>query len=146
MPRALKFAQYNDVHLHLFSSIYESVMALTNLLPSDHRKEMKRQYMADCSLYIEDIAATLGKKGVKCSINIAWHNELHEAMDEIKHISDETGSLNHFTIPTDRHLLRYCHAPLLLVKQSHWTNQPHFGSGGSHGYRSQTHSAKSSNT
>jgi universal stress protein E len=81
-----------------------------------------------------DIAAELGKKDVKCSIHIAWHNELYEAIEQavdeiksdwvIKHISDETGSLNPFTMPTDRHVLRYCHAPLLLVKQSHWTNHP----------------------
>jgi universal stress protein E len=109
-------------------------MALTNLLPSDHRKEMKRQYMADRSLYMEDIAATLDKKGIKCSINMAWHRELHEAIEQavdelqpdlvIKHISAKTGSLNPFAMPTDRHLLRYCHAPLLLVKQSRWTNNP----------------------
>ncbi|MFQ3198190.1 MAG: universal stress protein E [Paraglaciecola sp.] len=134
LQRALKFAEYNDVHLHLFNSIYEPVMELTDVLSSDHRKEMKRQYMADRSLYMEDIAATLDKKGIKCSINMAWHRELHEAIEQavdelqpdlvIKHISAKTGSLNPFAMPTDRHLLRYCHAPLLLVKQSRWTNNP----------------------
>jgi universal stress protein E len=134
LERALKFAEFNDVHLHLFNSIYEPVMELTDVLSTDHRKEMKRQYMADRSLYMEDVAASLDKKGIKCSVNIAWHRELHEAIEKavdelqpdlvIKRITDETGSLNPFTMPTDRHLLRYCHAPLLLVKQSRWTNSP----------------------
>jgi universal stress protein E len=134
LERALKFAEYGDVHLHLFNSIYEPVMELTDVLSSHHRKEMKRQYMADRSLYMENIAENLDKKGIKCSVNIAWHKELHEAIEQavedvrpdlvIKHISDDTGSLNPFAMPTDRHLLRYCHAPLLLVKQSRWTANP----------------------
>ena len=134
LERALKFAQYNDVHIHLFNSIYEPVLELTDVLSSDHRKEMKSQYMADRYLYMDSLADTLDQKGVNCSVNVAWHRELHKAIEQIvneiepdlviKRISADVSSINPFTMPIDRYLLRYCKAPLLLVKQSHWLSTP----------------------
>ncbi|MGK0306538.1 MAG: universal stress protein E [Gammaproteobacteria bacterium] len=134
LERALKFAEFGDVHIHLFNSIYEPVMELTDVLSSEHRKEMKSQYMADRYLYMDTIADMLDKKGVSCSVNVAWHRELHEAIEEIvdelepdlviKRISADSSSLNPFAMPVDRHLLRYCKAPLLLVRDSHWLDKP----------------------
>ncbi|MFT4941299.1 MAG: universal stress protein E [Paraglaciecola sp.] len=134
LERALKFTQYNEVHIHLFNSIYEPVMELTDVLSSEHRKEMKEQYLSDRHLYMESIAETLHKKNVKCSIHLTWHRELHEAIEEavielkpdlvIKRISADAGSINPFTMPVDRHLLRYCPAPLLLVNSGSWSDGP----------------------
>ncbi|MDB4327347.1 universal stress protein [bacterium] len=134
LERALKFAEFDDVHIHLFNSIYEPVMELTDVLSSEHRKEMKRQYMADRYLYMDTIADSLDQKGVSCSVNVAWHRELHEAIEEvvdelepdlvIKRISADASNINPFTMPVDRHLLRYCKAPLLLVRNSSWVNKP----------------------
>jgi universal stress protein E len=58
-------------------------MELTDVLPSEHRKEMKSQYMADRYLYMDTIADTLDKKVFSCSVNVTWHSELHEAIEEI---------------------------------------------------------------
>jgi universal stress protein E len=134
LERALKFAQYNDMHIHLFNSIYEPVMELTNMLSSDHRKEMKKQYLSDRYLYMDTIAETLDKKNIKCSVRVTWHRELHEAIEEavielkpdlvIKRISANAGSINPFTMPVDRHLLRFCPAPLLLVNNPDWSDGP----------------------
>jgi universal stress protein E len=134
LERALLFAKYNDIHLHLFNSIYEPVMELTDVLSSDHRKEMKSQYLADRYLYMDSLADKLEQKGVTCSVNVAWHRELHEAIEQkvdelepdlvIKRISADASSINPFTMPVDRHLLRYCKAPLLLVRQSQWLLNP----------------------
>ena len=134
LERALKFAEFNDVHIHLFNSIYEPVMELTDVLSSEHRKEMKRQYMADRYLYMDTLADVLDKKNISCSVNVAWHRELHQAIEEIveelepdlviKRISADTSILNPFAMPVDRHLLRYCKAPLLLVRDSHWVKNP----------------------
>jgi universal stress protein E len=95
---------------------------------------MKRQYMADRYLYMDTIADSLDQKGVSCSVNVAWHRELHEAIEEvvnelepdlvIKRISADASNINPFTMPVDRHLLRYCKAPLLLVRNSNWDNKP----------------------
>jgi universal stress protein E len=134
LERALKFAAFSDVHIHLFNSIYEPVMELSDLLSSEHRKEMKSQYMADRYLYMDTLADTLDEKGISCSVNVAWHKELHEAIEEIvdelepdlviKRISAQTSNINPFAMPVDRHLLRYCKAPLLLVRDSHWMKTP----------------------
>jgi universal stress protein E len=109
-------------------------MELTDVLSSDHRKEMKSQYMADRYLYMDSLADALDQKGVNCSVNVAWHRELHEAIEQIveelepdlviKRISADSSSVNPFTMPVDRHLLRYCKAPLLLIKQSQWLRNP----------------------
>jgi universal stress protein E len=134
LERALKFAEFSDVHIHLFNSIFEPVMELTDVLSSEHRKEMKSQYMADRYLYMDTLADTLDKKGISCSVNVAWHRELHEAIEEIadelepdliiKRISADSSNINPFAMPVDRHLLRYCKAPLLLVRDSHWVINP----------------------
>lgn len=134
LERALKFAEFNNVHIHLFNSIYEPVIELTDVLSSEHRKELKSQYMADRYLYMDTLADDLDNKGISCSVNVAWHRELHEAIEEIvdelepdlviKRISAKTSNINPFTMPTDRHLLRYCKAPLLLVRDSHWAKNP----------------------
>jgi universal stress protein E len=104
-------------------------MELTDVLPSEHRKEMKSQYMADRYLYMDTIADALDKKVFSCSVNVTWHSELHEAIEEIvdvlepdlviKRISANSSSLNPFAMPVDRHSLRYCKAPLLLVRDLH---------------------------
>ena len=134
LERALKFAEFNDVHIHLFNSIYEPVMELTDVLSSEHRKEMKSQYMADRYLYMDTLADDLDKKKISCSVNVAWHRELHEAIEDIveelepdlviKRISADSSNINPFAMPVDRHLLRYCKAPLLLIRDSHWVKNP----------------------
>ena len=62
LERALKFAEFSDVHMHLFNCIYEPVMELTDVVSSEHRKEMKSQYMADKYLYMDTLADVLDKK------------------------------------------------------------------------------------
>jgi len=134
LERALKFAEFNDVHIHLFNSIYEPVMELTDVLSSEHRKEMKSQYMADRYLYMDTLADDLDKKNISCSVNVAWHRELHEAIEDIveelepdlviKRISADSSNINPFAMPVDRHLLRFCKAPLLLIRDSHWVKNP----------------------
>ena len=134
LERALKFAEFNDIHIHLFNSIYEPVMELTDVLSSDHRKELKSQYMADRYLYMDTLADVLDKKGISCSVNVAWHRELHEAIEGIvdelepdlviKRITADSSNINPFAMPVDRHLLRYCKAPLLLIRDSQWSTNP----------------------
>ncbi len=134
LKRALIFAEFGQLHIHLFNSIYEPVMELTDVLSSDHRKELKKQYLADRRMYLDSLAEPLEKQGIKCTIHLTWHRELHEAIelatDEIKpdlvikRISADATSINPFAMPIDRHLLRNCNAPLLLVNNKQWTSNP----------------------
>lgn len=134
LERALLFAELSTVKIHIFNVIYQPIGDLTNLLSSQHREEMQQQYMADRELYLKEIAAEVEKKGIKCSVELAWHAEMHEAIEAvakkrqpdlvIKRISAKSSSINPFAMPTDRHLLRYCPAPLLLVKSASWKKGP----------------------
>ncbi|WJG10781.1 universal stress protein UspE [Aliiglaciecola sp. LCG003] len=134
LERALAFAKHNDIHIHLFNSIYEPVMELTDVLSSEHRKEMKREYLADRQLYMESVAKDITDQGIACTIHVTWHRDLEEAIETaatelapdlvIKRITDDINTLNPFAMPIDRHLLRFCPAPLLLVKKSVWDNGP----------------------
>lgn len=134
LERALLFAEHGKIHIHIFNVIYQPIADLTDLLSNKHREEMKQQYMADRELYLNEMAADVEKKGVKCSVEIAWNEEIHEAIEAvakkrqpdlvIKRISAKASSINPFAMPTDRHLLRYCPAPLLLIKDSKWSTGP----------------------
>ncbi|MFA3790135.1 universal stress protein UspE [Aliiglaciecola sp. SL4] len=132
--RALKFAELNEVHIHLLNVIYEPILDLTDVLSSDHRKEMKKEYLADRYLYLNTIAEDLEKKNIRCTTHVQWCREVHEGIEDavskiqpdlvIKRITADSMSINPFAMPIDRHLLRYCKAPLLLVKHATWTNAP----------------------
>lgn len=134
LERALKFTENADTHLHLFNSIYEPLTELGEILSSEHSKEIKRQYLADRKLYLDSLAAPLLKKGIKCTVHVTWHRERHEAIEStakalhadlvIKRIGADLSSHNPFTMPVDRHLLRYCCAPVLLVSKSSWAPVP----------------------
>lgn len=134
LERALKFAQFNDIHIHLFNSIYEPIMDLTDVISSAHRKELKKEFLSDRTLYMESVAKDLREKGIDCSVKVTWHRELHEAVEEaaielqpdlvIKRITEDEFTLNPFAMPVDSHLLRYCPVPLLLVNKSSWAPGP----------------------
>lgn len=134
LERALLFAKFTKINIHIFNVIYQPIGDLTDLISSQHREEMKQQYLADRELYLKEIAAEVEKKSIKCSIEIAWNEEVHEAIEAaahkrqpdlvIKRISAKSTNINPFAMPTDRHLLRYCPAPLLLVKDSNWDTGP----------------------
>ena len=132
LERALKFAEFGQVHLHLFNSIYEPVVELSELISQEHRDEIKRQHIADRYLYMDTLAAELDQQGISCSVRVEWHQHLYESIEKvveelnpdlvIKRISADPLSINPFALPTDRHLIRYCQAPLLLVKHGQWQN------------------------
>lgn len=134
LQRALKFAEYSDIHIHLFNVLYEPVLDMSEMLSPEHRSEIKQQHIADRTLYMNSVAEELKEKGIACSVRVEWHQHLHEIIEEvvnelkpdlvIKRISANPLSINPFALPTDRHLIRYCKAPLLLVKQSSWSDAP----------------------
>ncbi|GAC14678.1 universal stress protein [Aliiglaciecola lipolytica] len=132
--RALKFAEYNDIHIHLVTVIYEPILELTDVLSSDHRKEMKKEYLADRFLYMNTIIADLEKKNIRCTAHVEWCQDVAKGIEDavnnlrpdlvIKRITADSTSINPFAMPIDRHLLRHCNAPLLLVKKAAWEDAP----------------------
>jgi universal stress protein E len=134
LARALTYAFVEDVHIHIFSVIYEPLMTFEGYLSNKHVEELKQQYIADRYLYLDHIAKQLDDKGIKCSVWVEWFAELHQAIEEaarvvqpdlvIKRISASADSKNPFAMPVDRHLLRYCPTPLLLINDAKWRQGP----------------------
>lgn len=134
LQRAIKFAEYQDIHIHLLNVIHEPALDFGELLSSEHKQQMKETYLADRKLYMDNLAKELSNKGIGCTVIVKWHRHLHEVIEEvvkdvqpdlvIKRISAEAISINPFALPTDRHLIRHCQAPLLLVKHAHWSDAP----------------------
>ena len=134
LERAFKFADEGNIHIHLFNSIHEPVIELDDVLSSEHRDELKKQYLADRKMYLESLADAITTKGIKCSIHQAWHRNLDQSIVNvveelqpdlvIKRISADIDSINPFTMPIDRYLLRHCSAPLLLVNSQTWSSLP----------------------
>jgi|GEM_PF-992549 len=134
LERALQFALVNDVHIMLFSVVYEPIEELEGSLSTKHKNEIKDSCLHDCNQQLEKIARELDKKGIQCSVKVAWHREIEKAIEEavvvskpdlvIKKISANPKSINPFAMPIDRHLLRYCSASLLLIQQSQWRTGP----------------------
>ncbi|MGO4894464.1 universal stress protein [Flavobacterium sp. W21_SRS_FM6] len=134
LQRAIKFAEYRDIHIHLLSTNYEPALDLNEVLPSEQRDQLKEQHLADRTFYLQSIAKEVKSQDIECSVIVKWSPHLHEVIEEvvktlqpdlvIKRVSAEPLSINPFALPTDRHLIRHCQAPLLLVKHSSWTNDP----------------------
>jgi universal stress protein E len=134
LQRALRFADARKIHIHLFNVIYEPLMELADVLSGEHRHEIKRQHMADRQLYLDSLAKEIKHANVTSTVHLSWHKELQETIEQavenikpdmvIKHISADADSHNPFTMPIDRHLLRYCNAPLLLVNDINWKTGP----------------------
>lgn len=134
LNRALKFMAFSDVNIHIFNVIYEPVMEFPGLFSNELREELKKEYIADRYSYLNEIAEQLVKKGIKCNVQVVWHSETRIAIENaatelkpdlvIKRISAKSTSINPFAMPIDRHLLRYCPAPLLLVRDAEWCKGP----------------------
>tara|TARA_R110000868_G_scaffold107314_3_gene293639 strand:- start:100 stop:1032 length:933 start_codon:yes stop_codon:yes gene_type:complete len=134
LQRALTFAEHNNTHIHLLNVMFEPVTQLIDVFSIEHCKEMKRQCLAERFEYLNAIALDLGKKGIKCTVQVEWEPEIQKAIKQvvdelepdlvIKRISADQLSINPFALPIDRYLLRFCDAPLLLVKHSNWTASP----------------------
>jgi universal stress protein E len=134
LERAILFATSEDVHINILSVVYEPITDLGDVLSLKQSEDMKRQYMDDRYQLLYSTAEKLIEKGIKCSVNVLWHHELHEAIEieerrlntdlVIKHISADANNQNPFAMPVDRHLLRYCPAPLLLVRNAYWRKGP----------------------
>jgi universal stress protein E len=134
LERALEFAAIEDVHLHIFSVVYESISALEVIFNNDDREKTKQDFIADRYIYLDTIANDLEEKGIKCSARVEWNHSLHDAIEAvieelkpdlvIKRIGTGKNNFNPFTTPVDRNLIRYSPAPVLLIKSDSWKTRP----------------------
>ncbi|WP_196137952.1 universal stress protein UspE [Aliikangiella sp. G2MR2-5] len=130
LARALQFAEFYDIKLTLLSCVFDPGTELSPLLSSNHKKQIKEQKIQERQEYLEQLKSNIESKNIPVQVMVKWNRKIQravmEACDElkpdlvVKRISESANSVNPFTMPMDWQLLRYCPAPLLLVKSAEW--------------------------
>lgn len=134
LERALQFALLKEVYILLFSVVFEPLDNVESILAFEYQDEAKSSYVNTVKQCLEKLSNELETQGIHCSVNVQWHQEREVAIEKavkmlepdlvIKQVSANSNSINPFAMPIDRHLLRYCSAPLLLITQAHWHAGP----------------------
>lgn len=126
LEKALQFAEQGNIGIHLLKVEYEPVTDLTEVLTQQQICDIRQQSLTRNQCYLMNLCQNIQKRGIRCDHRIVWHRHLPEAIEEsvrlltpdlvIKPISSE--SSNPFAMPVERRLLRYCEAPMLLLRES----------------------------
>lgn len=130
LARALKFAEFYDINLHLLSCIYDPGTDLSPILSAQQKSQLREEKINERQEYLAHLKAKIESKGIPVTTHVKWERKIQHAVIQaceelspdlvIKRISEKASSLNPFTMPVDWQLLRHCPAPLLLVKDSQW--------------------------
>ncbi|MGX5174106.1 universal stress protein [Aliikangiella sp. IMCC44653] len=130
LTRALKFAEFYNIKLHLLSCIYDPGTELSPILSQQQKNQIKQDKIQLRTEYLNSLKTKLEAKNIPVTVEVKWERKIQQALidscDEtmpdlvIKRISDKASSLNPFNMPIDWQLLRHCPAPLLLVKDKTW--------------------------
>lgn len=129
LSRAIQLADKSSASVTAFLSIYDFSYEMTTMLSLDERESMRQAVVDDRSQWLADMLEGYPTQ-VPVDIKVVWHNRpfeaiLHEALENhydliLKgtHQHDKLKSVI-FT-PTDWHLMRKAHVPVLLVKEHEW--------------------------
>jgi len=130
LRRAVQFAKFYDIQLHLFSCVYDPGTELSPLLPSEYKETLKQNKLKQRLEYLNRLKSEIESDNVPVTVEVKWDRRYQRAIIEaceqqkpdilVKHISRSATSLNPFIMPVDWQLLRQCPRPLLLVKDTEW--------------------------
>lgn len=130
LSRALQFAEFYDIKLTLLSCVYDPGTELSPLLSSAQKQQIRKQKLDERQNYLENLKSEVESKNIPVNVVVKWNRKIQRAVIEaceefspdlvVKRISESASSVNPFTMPMDWQLLRYCPAPLLLVKSAEW--------------------------
>lgn len=130
LSRALHLARLQPVRLTLFVSIYDFAYEMTTMLSGEEREQMRHSLVAAQSEWVESLLQKESDVPPDTQIKVVWHHRPFEAI--IRTAMQEKCDLiikstrKHDTLqsviftPTDWHLLRKAHCPVLLVKDHEW--------------------------
>lgn len=130
LNRALQFAEFYDIKLHLLSCVYDPGTELSPLLPKDQKEIIKKGKLQKRLDFLNELKEQIELKGIPVFTEVKWSWKIQHAVIEaceehkpdlvIKRISESASSLNPFIMPIDWQLLRRCPAPLMLVNTGEW--------------------------
>ncbi len=134
LTRALKFANQGNMAITLVSVAYDPLAEYKEIFTAQQIQGIRQASIADKVAYLNTIASQIQKMGIRCDSKVLWHKRQAKAIEEIvdaltpdlvvKAISSHRDSSTPLAMPIERHLLRYCQAPLLLLCDSDWSSGP----------------------
>ncbi len=128
--RALHLARQTNASISLFTSIYDFSYEMTTMLSQEERDAMRKAMITDKTIWLEEVVQSIDTDGITIDIEIVWHNRPYEAILNkveagnydliVKGTHDHNVLKSVIFTPTDWHLLRKSHCPVLLVKDHAW--------------------------
>ncbi len=131
LARAVELAEKTDSSITALLVIYDLSFEVSTLLSSAEREKMRESYVDNATDWLNNVVL-LHNMDQTCSIDIKviWHKRpfeaiLHEAThahyDMVIKGTHKHDKLQSFIFtPTDWHLMRKAHIPVLMVKEHPW--------------------------
>ncbi len=136
LDRARQLARFADAELELFISDYSTYLEDGYYFDPVRARELRREHGEKNLEALEKLADPLRENGLEVSCATAWGNppyeEIVRRVDELKPDLVVKSTRQHERLARlllandDWELIRYCPAPLLLVKDREWSGQPGF--------------------
>lgn len=136
LDRAVQLAKWAQSKLELIIADYSAYLESGYYFDPVPAEQLRHQHADNRREFLEELAKPLREQGLDVSVSTAWGNPTHAEI--VSRIVDSKPSLvvkstrHHnkfarmFISNQDWELIRYCPAPLLLVKEGNWTTQPIF--------------------
>jgi len=136
LHRALDIARLgHNVKLKLFLAIYDFSYEITSILSAEEREEMRSGVVNYRQEWLQAMAEPYLTQGFDIEVKVVWHSrpfeQILQEVEEAHHDLVVKGA-HHYNLlqtfiftPTDWHLIRRCHCPVLLVKEHEWPMHGH---------------------
>jgi len=134
LDRAMQVARFGDVELELFLSDYSAYLEDGYYFDPLQARKLRRKHGEEHLAELNKLAEPLKEQGMEVTVTTAWSNPPYEEI--LRRIRETKPSL---VMKSTRHhhraarlllsnedweLVRYCPAPLLLVKDQVWADKP----------------------
>ena len=136
LERAMQLAKYAAADLELFIADYSTYLEDGYYFDPVRARELRREHGEKNLKSLEELAGPLRDNGLEVSCATAWGNppyeEIIRRVDELKPDLVIKSTRHHERLARllitneDWELIRYCPAPLLLVKDQEWSAEPKF--------------------
>ena len=136
LERARQLARLTDTELELLSADYSSYLEDGYYFDPVRAQELRHEHGEKRLQELEEMAQPLRDNGLQVSCATAWGNppfeEIVRRTEELKPDLVVKSTRHHEKLARlvlandDWELIRYCNAPLLLVKDRPWNDKPEF--------------------
>lgn len=126
LEKALIFAEKGNTGIHFLKVDFEPVTELTEVLTHQQIQDIRARQLAKSQQYLHKISKDIQQLGIRCDQRVIWHRNFPLVIEETVRLLTpdlvikpcSINNANPMAMPVERHLLRYCEAPMLLLSES----------------------------